>query len=363
MARQMKLTKHWRRYLATDPSAVARTYGDEPSPLPYPEGWFLLVPSAEVRTGQVVTRRLMGQDVVVYRTRGGRVGVVRAHCPHLGAHLANGRVDGETIVCGFHHFAFDGQGEVVAVGPGYTRLPKSCRLPVLRSAEADGGVFVWTGAAEPAWQPPDLLSPRHTRPHYQTFDLFTHPQEVVENTVDIRHVNAMHGYRDATLIEGPTSDGHLFSFTARLLRTYVPFGTVQVDAEITMYGLGFVSVAFRAPSLGLEQSLLFSARPVEPWRVHFVIGTSVLIDPPDGRAARIPPAVTKAVARALSPVYQRLALGDLNQDFQIWYGKRYLNPPRVAYGEGPIGPFRKWAQQFYPDPPLSLDPQPTARDD
>ncbi|MEV6419914.1 Rieske 2Fe-2S domain-containing protein [Streptomyces sp. NPDC051662] len=59
-------------------------------------------------SGKVVRRQFMGEDLVAYRTREGIVRVVDPYCPHLGAHLGfGGLVDGENIVCPFHHFAYE----------------------------------------------------------------------------------------------------------------------------------------------------------------------------------------------------------------------------------------------------------------
>ena len=43
----------------------------------------------------------------------------------------------------------------------------------------------------------------------------------------------------------------------------------------------------------------------------------------------------------------------LEQDIPIWENKIYVHPPVLCDGDGPIGPFRAWATQFYPpeDPP------------
>jgi hypothetical protein len=40
---------------------------------------------------------------------------------------------------------------------------------------------------------------------------------------------------------------------------------------------------------------------------------------------------------------------ELGQDFKIWNDKRYLPVPKLSRIDGPIGLFRKWAQQFYPE--------------
>ena len=38
---------------------------------------------------------------------------------------------------------------------------------------------------------------------------------------------------------------------------------------------------------------------------------------------------------------------DTQQDFVIWQHKRYVQPPILAEGDGPIGRYRLWAKQFY----------------
>jgi 3-ketosteroid 9alpha-monooxygenase subunit A len=41
---------------------------------------------------------------------------------------------------------------------------------------------------------------------------------------------------------------------------------------------------------------------------------------------------------------------DLQQDFEIWEHKRYIQPPALAAGDGPVGKYRTWARQFYQEP-------------
>ena len=40
---------------------------------------------------------------------------------------------------------------------------------------------------------------------------------------------------------------------------------------------------------------------------------------------------------------------DVSQDFDIWENKQYVNPPALAKGDGPVGQFRVWCKQFYPN--------------
>src|SRR6185369_12208491 len=52
---------------------------------------------------------------------------------------------------------------------------------------------------------------------------------------------------------------------------------------------------------------------------------------------------------------------DAKQDFAIWQHKRYVHPPALALGDGPIGKYRTWAAQFYAGGQLSaVSPQSAA---
>jgi 5,5'-dehydrodivanillate O-demethylase len=54
--------------------------------------------------------RLLGEDLVVFRDKSGRYGVVAESCPHRKASLAFGRVDVEGIRCPYHGWKFDCTG-------------------------------------------------------------------------------------------------------------------------------------------------------------------------------------------------------------------------------------------------------------
>ena len=38
----------------------------------------------------------------------------------------------------------------------------------------------------------------------------------------------------------------------------------------------------------------------------------------------------------------------LEQDIPVWENKKYISPPMLCDGDGPVGKFRKWSKQFYP---------------
>src|SRR5690606_39252506 len=59
-------------------------------------------------------------------------------------------------------------------------------------------------------------------------------------------------------------------------------------------------------------------------------------------------AATKLIQRAAFHEFCE----DLSQDFDIWENKRYVDPPMLAKGDGPVGRYRKWCRQFYAQVPV-----------
>jgi 5,5'-dehydrodivanillate O-demethylase len=54
--------------------------------------------------------RILGEDLVLFRDKSGRVGLLGDHCPHRGASLLYGRVEERGIACAYHGWLFNDEG-------------------------------------------------------------------------------------------------------------------------------------------------------------------------------------------------------------------------------------------------------------
>jgi 5,5'-dehydrodivanillate O-demethylase len=54
--------------------------------------------------------RLLGEDLVLFRDKSGRVGLIADHCAHRGASLLYGRVEERGIACAYHGWLYDTKG-------------------------------------------------------------------------------------------------------------------------------------------------------------------------------------------------------------------------------------------------------------
>ena len=56
---------------------------------------------------------MMGEDLVAFRDKGGKVGVLELHCPHRGTSLEFGVVEEKGIRCCYHGWQFDVDGTIL----------------------------------------------------------------------------------------------------------------------------------------------------------------------------------------------------------------------------------------------------------
>ncbi|WP_370326593.1 Rieske 2Fe-2S domain-containing protein [Euzebya sp.] len=307
------------------------------SSLPIPVGWYQVAYADEVAAGQVVPLRSFGVDLIAYRGDGGRVTVMDAHCPHLGAHIGyGGFVDGDAVVCPFHEWRFDCTGQNVRV-PYRDNVNRGARLRPWATRELGPAILCWYGPPgheEPTWEPPSL--PELSRddlmwytPEEARYRFSSHPVEIMENTVDIAHFQYVHGVSGFGAVE-IVEKGVMFRADASVT---MQTGRGEVDGSIEseLWGLGLDVVR---PHGLVDGVVLWTVTPVEPGIVD--ARYSFLLPHVDGELTN--------GARKMAAEFQRQA----NQDIPIWEHKVHHDQPRLASGEGAIMDFRRWADQFYP---------------
>ena len=60
----------------------------------YPASWYLFCSSRQLKD-KPISKRILGRELVAFRTASGRLVMMDARCSHLGADLGGGRVVGE----------------------------------------------------------------------------------------------------------------------------------------------------------------------------------------------------------------------------------------------------------------------------
>src|SRR5580658_3305876 len=72
--------------------------------------WHPIVPVDRMRGKWTQRVRLLAEDLVLYRDRSGKLGLIGEQCPHRRASLAYGIPTENGIRCPYHGWQFDGSG-------------------------------------------------------------------------------------------------------------------------------------------------------------------------------------------------------------------------------------------------------------
>ena len=94
--------------------------------------------------------RILSEDLVAFRDKAGRVGVLDPHCAHRGASLEYGRVEDRGIRCCYHGWLYNTDGKCIEMPceqPGYAEKMDVWQ-PAYPVHEFGGLVFVYMGPAD-----------------------------------------------------------------------------------------------------------------------------------------------------------------------------------------------------------------------
>ena len=125
--------------------------------------WHPFFLSSELGERPVVVR-ILGEELVLFRDKSGRLGLVQKRCPHRQASLEFGRCENKGIRCCYHGWQFDIDGSLLDA-PGESpalnhRLRDRVRLGAYPTIEHQGLIFAYLG-------------PPNEQPEFPIFDAMT----------------------------------------------------------------------------------------------------------------------------------------------------------------------------------------------
>jgi phenylpropionate dioxygenase-like ring-hydroxylating dioxygenase large terminal subunit/putative sterol carrier protein len=305
----------------------------------FPRGWYVVAFSSDIAAGEVRTVHYFDRDIVLFRGAAGTVSAVDPTCPHLGAHVGGGRVEGDCLRCPFHGWAFDRDGRCVEV-PYAAKIPPKAKLGRWAAVEQNGLVFVHYApdGAAPTWTPPVLEEDGWTPDRTIRWEIRSHPQEVAENTVDSAHLIPVHHVKTCS-VRQVEQDDHVMRVVLDLVATGQAIGMPDeindVELDVTLHGLGQIISRTHVVTAGLRTRQRIHPTPIDGDRIAiFAVENTLAMPDPE-------------YTREIDDIFWAAFVEDFARDFPIWETKAYLERPLLAAGDGPIGSYRRWARQFY----------------
>ena len=124
--------------------------------------WYVAAFGEEIQR-ELLARTLLGKRLVFFRTTDHRVVALDDRCPHRSMPLSAGSLQGDTVVCGYHGFRFNAEGDCIEV-PSQSTCPKNVGTRAYRTIERGAVVWIWMGdpeLADVSKLPPQDLSLIH----------------------------------------------------------------------------------------------------------------------------------------------------------------------------------------------------------
>ena len=187
--------------------------------------------------------QLMGQHFVLFRDENGQLGMLDRDCPHRGADLAFGRLEGGGLRCPFHGWLFDAKGNCLEtpaepVGSKLCTRIKQAAYPVV---EKSGTIFAYIGEGEP--------------PAFPEFDCFVAPDshtfafkglfecnwlQALEVGIDPAHASYLHRFfedEDTSESYGKQFRGASADSDLPITKVLREFDLPEINVASTDYGM------------------------------------------------------------------------------------------------------------------------------
>jgi cholesterol 7-desaturase len=333
-------------------------------PCPYPDAWYTVALSAELKPGDILDINVCGRALVVFRPKsGGKPSVLDAYCSHLGAHLAHGGgslVD-DCIRCPFHGWCYDGNGKLIKTETGDT-IPPGSDLKSWPVIERNGLITIWMSAAvhnekivnlsveetQPWFEAP-IFPELEGKFDYHGFSEHTVPAlifELPENGADVGHLTALHNafivaslrpllsHKWAASWRADEKEAHIARLKIKEYMVLLGFTLPgPVEVEITQVGPSQVYLDFSLPGIG-RLIIMETVTPMAPTQMRVLHACYA--------SPHVPRLVAKTVLAAVNRAYE--------QDLPVWAHKRYEPAPRLTSSESAIKIYRGWVKQFIKSP-------------
>jgi len=172
--------------------------------------WYVVLESSEVRSQPVGVRRL-GEKLVFWRDKEGKVHCFPDRCSHRKVELSKGALVDGRLQCPFHGLEFDGSGKccLIPANGKNAEVPDRFNLASYPVHEKEGFIWIFWGTDKAPEGEPAFFTNLDKPFHYQTRQdpWPIHYSRVIENQLDVVHLPFIHrktiGRGNKTLVDGP----------------------------------------------------------------------------------------------------------------------------------------------------------------
>ena len=175
-------------------SAVARARRADQHTALIKHCWYVAAKSAEI-SRTPIAREILGTSVVMFRKEDGSAVALQNRCAHRSFPLVNGKLEGDTLTCGYHGLKYDCSGQCIAI-PMQEREPSGIAVKAYACREYVGFIWIWGDEKETAREEmfPDM--PWLVDPSWKAeigfLEINSNYVHLHENLLDLSHLSFLH---------------------------------------------------------------------------------------------------------------------------------------------------------------------------
>jgi renierapurpurin 18,18'-hydroxylase len=154
--------------------------------------WYAIAWAKDVKPQEILPIRVWDQSIALFRDRQNQIQAVENVCPHKGVAMDKGKVEGDAIICGYHGWEFNGQGECVNIPYWNSDRKLPCAQMQSFPVQERYGI-IWIFPGDPALADETALPeiPEYDNPDYLMIPVSAkfkaHFSICNENTMDVFH--------------------------------------------------------------------------------------------------------------------------------------------------------------------------------
>jgi len=291
---------------------------------PFPDGYYAVRNAWYVASfSRDVTREpkehwFLDEPVVLYRREDGTAVAMSGRCPHRHYPMAAGRLEGDTLVCGYHGIAFGPDGRCTHI-PTQDRVPPAFGIRTFPVAERWQWLWIWMGdpaladeSLIPDHSKLDLANPDHSSVAMHHYLVEGRYQLLNDNLLDLSHLTYLHGTQigmaEIATEQDEVTSGEDWVRSRRFIRDAVPapvtrarHGDVRVDF--------LIDFTFHAPCLHVGANKTWVTSAAGPAEGELLLNNTVYH------------AVTPATRHTAHYFFARTAIHPKDTDNQVMSAK------------------------------------------
>ena len=157
--------------------------------------WYLICPAIELKH-DIITRKILGESIVLFRSKTGDVIALEDRCCHRNVNISLGFLKNNRIVCGYHGWEYDHSGKCVHVPSQLpeAKIPRTAQIKSYPVKEFNRWIWVFIGDPEQSEKvmPSDIPEMNQWDYTYGSYTFKADLESTTESLIDPYHITFVH---------------------------------------------------------------------------------------------------------------------------------------------------------------------------